>query len=109
VRTSTRVGFFADAVGLVLLLMQAVLPANIVTYGGGLRSVEAVDGGCGAAAYAAVRHPDRKCGRLARRRLLLTGTGGILLMVTGAVALIGGGDRRRSRLSALRPLVGRHT
>ena len=107
-KTSKHVGFFAVALGLILLLLPAVLPATVVSYGGGLRNIEAVDGGCGTAAYAAVRHADRECGRLARRRLVMTGTAGILLMVTGAVALIGNDDRRRSRVSGRRHLVGRH-
>lgn len=83
-----------------LLLLPAVLPASIVNYGQGLRHVEAVDGGCGTAAYAAVRRTDLNCGRLARKRLLAAGTGSVLLVAAGAVMLIGADDRRRSRLSA---------
>lgn len=60
-KTNRHVGFFAVVLGLTLLLVPAVLPATIVSYGGGLRTVEAVDGGCGTAGYAAVRHADREC------------------------------------------------
>ena len=98
-RTSKIVGFVAVALGLSLLLLPAVLPASIVNYGRGLRHVEAVDGGCGTAAYAAFRHTDLSCGRLARPRLVVAGTAGGLLVLTGAVMLIGADDRRRSRLS----------
>ena len=70
-RTSKRVGFVAVALGVSLLLLPAVLPASIVKYGQELRHVEAVDGGCGTAAYAAVRRTDLNCGRLARKRLLV--------------------------------------
>lgn len=107
-KTSKLVGFLAVALGVSLLLLPAVLPATFVSYGRGLRHLEAVDGGCGTAAYAAVYHADLRCGRLARQRLLVTGTAGILVIAAGAVVLIGPDRRRRSRLSAGHRVAGRH-
>jgi hypothetical protein len=101
-RTSKHLGFLAVALGLSLLLLPAVLPTRFVSYGSGLTRMEVVDGGCGSTAYAAVRHPDHECGRLARQRLVVTSTAGLLLVVTGAVVLIGAHDRRRSRLTGSR-------
>jgi hypothetical protein len=108
VRNSTRIGFCAVALGMLVLVVPAVLPVRVVATGPGVRGLQAVDDGCGAAAHAALRYGDRQCGQVARERLQLTVTVGLLVVVAGLVVLAGRGGGSPSRVSPGGRAAGHH-
>ena len=95
-KTTKLLGLLLIGLGLILLVLPAALPATIVHEG--RLDFRAEPDGCGAAVVAALQHGDETCGETARKRLLLTTAGGLVVVVAGVV-LANEPDRRyRSRV-----------
>ncbi len=96
-RTSKYVGFLAMLLGALLIACAAALPVSVDRGDPGVLQVRFRVDGCGPAVYAAVRESDSQCQQTARRRLEVTTTAGLLMMVVGLV-MFAGGDPGRSRV-----------
>jgi hypothetical protein len=93
-------GLVCLAAGLLLIVVPAVLPTTIVREGPGVLEYSARNDGCGSAAYAALRHASKECGRKARDRLAWTTASGLVLVVVGVFLASGDNAGQRSRLSS---------
>ncbi|MDQ2826604.1 MAG: hypothetical protein M3Y04_06565 [Actinomycetota bacterium] len=74
----------------------AALPVSVDRGDPGILGVHFRVDGCGPAVYAAVREADSQCQQTARRRLEVTTTAGLLMVVVGLVMFAGddpGGSR----------------
>ena len=95
---SRLLGVASTVLGLLVLVLPAVLPTTIVRTGDGVFDFQTFDDGCGSAIYAAIKHGDHECGRVAKQRLLLAGAAGVVLVFAGVVLMASPDDRKRSRI-----------
>jgi len=83
--------------GALLIACAAALPVSVDHGDPGVAQVRFRVDGCGPAVYAAVHRSESQCRYTARRRLELTTTAGLLMMVVGLV-MFAGGEPSRSRV-----------
>ena len=95
-------GFVSMVLGALLVACAAALPVTADRQDAGVVAVRFRMDGCGPAIRAALRDTDPACQDTARRRLLITTTTGLAMVVVGLV-MFAGGDSRGSRVNVATP------
>ena len=99
-RRSKSAGFFAIALGILIIIGAAVLPVSPATERLGPFHVNLRTDNCGPAGWVAFREPETECGTTAYKRLLATTPIGLLVVALGMAMFAGGDERRGSRVDA---------
>ncbi len=98
-RTSKYVGFFAIALGALLVVGAAVLPVSPATERFGPFRIDIRGDNCGPAGVVVVRKSNPECETAARKRLLSTSAIGLLTVAVGMAMFAGGDGTDHSRIA----------